>query len=259
MSLSTFSTFYYNYEFDQYYKYINFKENGGSELTAEVEIGSYTPTEMATVIQDAMNTSGALTYQVTFNRSERTFTISLVGAGSFDLLISSGTSDAKAFSIFGFSGADRTSLSASTGNTCGNEYNPQFILQDYISTNDFQKLISPTINKSASGAVEVIRFGVEKFMQCNIKFITNKESGGDVIRYNPTGVANAQSFLQYLITKKPIEFMPDIGSRNTFQKMLLESTPDDQKGTGYKLKELYDKNLPGFYETGALIFRLIEV
>jgi hypothetical protein len=39
---------------------------------------------------------------------------------------------------------------------------------------------------------------------------------------------------------------------------LLESSPDYSDGTGYKLKELFDKNLPDIYETGILKLRIVE-
>lgn len=255
MSLTTFSTFYYDYEFDENYMSINFDE-GGSELTGTVELGSFTPTEMAVQIQTAMNDVGGQAYTVTFNRSDRTFTIS--ATSNFTLRVSTGSSGNKAFSKFGFTGSNRTGANTYTGSPAGSEYLPQFILQDHIPTTNNQRLVSPAINKAASGKVEVIRFGVEKFMQCNIKYITNKISDGKIIRNNPTGVSDAQSFMQYLMTKKPVEFMPNELSRNTFETFILESTPDYQNGAGYKLKELYDIGLPEFFETGALVFRLIE-
>lgn len=255
MSLTTFSAFYYDFEFDADSRYLCIDEGSG-ELIAELQLGEYTPTDMAIVIQSALNDVGTLGYTVTFNRSDRSFTIS--ATGNFDLLVSSGSVATQGYSKFGFTGADRTGAATYTGSPAGNEYLPQFILQDHISTDNYQKLVSPSINKSAAGDVEVIRFGTEKFLQCNIKFITNKVSDGKVIRYNPTGVEDFQSFMQYIIQKKPIEYMPNELSRNTYQKFILESTELDSKGTGYKLKELYDKGLPNFFESGPLVFRLVE-
>lgn len=255
MSLTTFSAFYYNFEFDGDSQYFCIDEGSG-ELIAEVALGEYTPTDMALVIQEALNNVGTLGYTVAFNRADRSFTIS--ATGNFDLLVSSGSVTQQSYPRFGFTGADRTGASSYTGSHSGNEYLPQFILQDHISTDNYQKLVSPSVNKSAAGDVEVIRFGVEKFLQCNIKFITNKISDGKVIRYNPTGVEDAQAFMQYITQKKPLEYMPNELSRNTYQKMVLESTELDNKGTGYKLKEMYDRGLPNFFETGPLVFRLVE-
>lgn len=255
MSLTTFSVFYYDFEFNADYQYIDFNE-GGPDLQAVVEFGEYTPTEMATVIEDALNTAGALTYTVTFNRQNRNFTIA--ATGTFDLLVTSGASANKAFSKFGFTGADRTGAATYTGGPAGSEYLPQFILQDHVSTDNFQGLVNPAINKSANGRVEVVRFGIEKFLKCNIKFATNLSIGGSDFKYNSTGVEDLQAFMQYITQKKPIEFMPDTGTRTTFQTFILESTPEDKSGTDYLLKELYDKGLPNIFETGVLVFRLIE-
>jgi hypothetical protein len=258
MSLTTFSTFYYNFEFTDNNRYLNFDEGSG-ELTADLQLGAVSATDAATVVQDALNIAGTFTYVVTFNRDSRSFTISS-GDGNFDLLVSTGTTGSPAWSVIGFSGSDKTGAASYTGGVAGSEYVPQFVLQDHVSTDNFQALVEPSINKTSSGKVEVIRFGTEKFLQANIKYITNITGAQDnrVIRNNSSGVEDAQDFMQYAITKKPIEYMADIGSRSTFQTFILESTPESQNGTSYRLKELYGQGLPNFFETGPLTFRLIE-
>lgn len=255
MSLETFSIFYYGFEFDADHQYIDFSE-GGPQITASVELGAFDPEELAVKITTAMNTAGAFTYSCSFNRTTRVFTIS--STSTFSLLIATGTSGAKAFDVFGFSGSDKTGASSYSGVSAGLVYEPQFIIQDHISTDNFQRLVMPSVNKSADGSVEVIRFGTEKFIQANFKFITNKASDNRVIKNNQTGIEDTQDFLQWAIFKKPIDFMKDIDDRSVFQTVILESTPDNKDGTGYKLKELYDRGLPGFFETGTLVFRLIE-
>src|SRR5690606_39212163 len=119
----------------------------------------------------ALNAAGEAGYTVTFNRNSRSFTIE--AESNFDLLINSGSTAASAFGVFGFTGSDLSGADEYTGSSAGSAYFPQFILQDYISTEDFQNLVSPSVNKAADGRVEVIRFGTEKFMQANFKFITN--------------------------------------------------------------------------------------
>jgi len=257
MSLTTFSVFYYDFEIDSDAYQISFDEGAG-ELTADVDFGSYTPTELAVAIKTAMDATGLLTYTVTFNRADRNFTISSTAA--FDLLVSSGASAVKAFSRFGFTGADLTGLSTYTGGESGDAYFPQFILQDHVSSDNWQSLIKPSVNLTASGQVEVIRFGVEKFIQMNIKYITDLANApdGKAIRKNPTGVADLQRFLQFVTLKKRVEFMPNELARSTFQTVLLETTDKEKDGTGYLLKELYDKGLPNIFETGKLVWRLIE-
>lgn len=256
MSLTTFSIFYYNFEADDDHRYLAFDEGSG-ELQASLELGSFTPTDMATNIQTAMNEVGSNSYVVTFNRDDRSFTIEST-TGNFDLLVLTGTSGSSIFSVIGFTGADRTGDDEYTGGESGDFYEPQFILQDHIPTDNYQKLVSPAVNKSAEGMVEVIRFGTEKFLQLNIKYATNKVSDGRIIKYNPEGVEDLVRFMQFIMQKKEIEYMPNINSRSTFQKVLLEQTQDEPKGTGFKLRELYDKGLPNYFETGPLVFRLIE-
>ena len=255
MSLTTFSVFYYNFEFTSETRYINFDE-GGPELTADLRLGSFTPSEAAVIAQTAMNDVGGQAYTVAFNRTLRSFTIS--APGPFTLRVNTGSSFAtSAFPVLGFTGADLTGTNTYTGAQAGYEYNPQFILQDHVSTDNNRKMVMPSVNKSASGKVEVVRFGIERFLTCNIKYITNKRGDGYIIRNNQNGVEDAQALMNYLTMKKPFEFMPDESDRNTYQSFILESTPDEKDGTGYKLKEMYDKGLPFYFETGVITFRLI--
>lgn len=257
MSLTTFSIFYYDFEIDSDHLYIDFDEGSG-ELTATVDQGAYTPTELAEKIKLAMDAAGTLVYTVVFNRADETFKIS--STASFDLLVQNGSSANKAYEIFGFTGADRTGASSYTGARAGDFYAPQFILQDHVSSDNFQRMIKPTVNVTSTGAVEVVRFGTERFIQANIKYANNimEANDGRVIKHNPEGVEDLQRFMQFIITKKKFEYMPDYSSRNTFQTVILESTEQEKEGTGFTLKELYDKGLPNFFETGKLVFRVIE-
>jgi hypothetical protein len=258
MSLSTFSKFYYGYEITTDNYIINFDE-GGSELSAEVAVGAYTFTTFLTAIETALNSAGALTYTVTGNRTTRIITIA--ASGNFSLLTSTGTQlGASPFSLMGFTGADRTGDDTYAGNTAaGSSYAPQFILQDHVATTDWKMASQATVNKTADGRVEVVKFGDEQFMQANIKYATDIGQDGVVIHTNASGVANLRTFMEWLIKKYPIEYMADVDTVATFENLILESSPDSQNGTGYKLKELYDIGLPGYFETGILKFRVVEV
>lgn len=254
MSLTTFSIFYFDFEITNDNKFFNFSE-GGPELTAEIEIGSYTATEFGPTIATALNAVGANTYSVSFDRDTRFFTIS--ADANFELLVFSGTVTPNAYEVIGFTGADRTGDDTYTGDQqSGDFYEPQFIIQDHIDRGNFQKLIDPSVNQTAAGLVEVIRFGVSEFIQMNFKWNTNKASDGHIIKNNPTGVEDLQRFMQYITTKKPVEFMADISDRDEFVKLILESTEEESKGTSYKLREMYDRNLPFYFETGKLVFRV---
>lgn len=257
MNFDNFSLFYYGFDVTELNQYLNFDE-GGAPLTATVELGSFTPTDFADKVSVALNNAGALTYFVTFNRVARNFTIS-TSSGTFSLLVGSGVNTSNVFSMLGFSGDDRTGSNSYTGYSAGSVYEPQYKLQDYISSDNFKKLIKPSINTSATGQVEVIRFGVERFIQMRITFITEILEAGDgqTIKADSNALSSIQDFMSYLIEKKPVEFMWDIGTRASYVKVLLESTEAEKDGTGFILRELYDKGLPGFYDTGKLTFRVL--
>lgn len=258
MSLTTYSKFYYGHIVTADNNKINFNE-GGSELTATLNTGSYTLSEYVTEIKRALDAAGALTYTVSVVRSTRIIT---VAAGSnFALLTTSGTQiDSGAFDMMGFSGADKTGASTYSASVAsGSSYSPQFLLQDYISNDDLRKSVDASISETASGRVEIVRFGVSQFFEMNIRFITDiTQPSIGPIRTNSSGRANARTFMQYLINKTPVEFMPDENTPDTYHKVILESSPEDPKGAGYRLKPRYDIGLPGYFDSGLLKFRVVD-
>lgn len=258
MSLTTHSAFYFGHRIDETNFALDFREIGG-ELLASLDVGEYTLEEFVTECARAMTAVGGRTYSVTVNRATRKVTVS--SPFNFSLLINSGSRKGSGvWSLLGFTGADRTGTNTYTANLpSGLAYSTQFILQSYIPSAHFVKAADATVNKAASGRVEVFRFGEERFTEMNFKFITDRQSASqDIIRNRTTGVQDFLNFMNYAITKAPIEFMPDENTPGTFEKVILESTPDDSKGTGFKLRELYDQGLPGFYESGVIRMRVIE-
>jgi hypothetical protein len=260
MSLTTHSAFYYGHDVDSTNNLIDFNEGSG-ELTATIAIGNYTLTDFAAAVESAMNTAGTFTYTVTVNRTNRKLTIA-TSDGNFSLLASTGTSTASgAWSLMGFNPTDKTGAMTYTSDSgSGSSYTTQFILQDYIASSDWQGSSNVTVNKPASGnRVEVIKFGDENFMQCEFKFITDitQPSGGPV-RNRASGVSDFRTFVRQLINKTPIEFMPDEATPSTYEKMLLESTTASKDGVAYKLRERYDIGLPGYYDSGVMVFRVID-
>lgn len=257
--LMTFSKFYFGYVVDGSNYILNFKEGAGPELTANLNASEYTFTDFATEIERALNDAGALTYTVTANRATRTITVA--ASGTFSLLVSTGTSVGNdPFGLMGFTGADRTGAASYTGNTTsGSSYSPQFKLQNYISTDNWQQAADASINKTASGRVEIVKFGTEKFLQMQMKFITDEpQDCKSPIKNDTSALTHIQEFMQYLITRAPLEFMPDEDTPGTFQTIIFDSSASSSTGTGYKLKELYDRDLPGYFETDVLKFRLRE-
>lgn len=257
MSLTTFSSFYYGHTIDSTNNIIAFNE-GGAEIEAEIEIGSYTLTEFAEAVEAALNEAGGQTYTVTVNRSTRVLTIA--ASSNFSLLVDTASSEFTAFSLMGFTGADRTGANSYAGNAgSGSSYAPQFILQDHIASGDYSDARGGVVNEAASGEVEVVKFAQVAFVQMNIRYATDIDQGvGGPITTNATGVADLRAFMNYAVTKAPIEYMPSSSVPATYQKLILESTPLSQKGLGYKLKELYDQNCPGYFETGILKWRVVE-
>jgi hypothetical protein len=254
----TFSKFNYGLNIDVNNQYLNFSE-GGPELTAVLPPGDYTLGQISSIVQSAMNDVGGQVYTVSVDRSNgNKATIS--APGPFELLVNTGSNiGTDPFEELGFVfPGDLTGASTYTGSEdAGEQYYPQFMLQSYVDRNLSQKFYDPTVSKTPSGRVSVVSFGKEQFFEMDIKFITNKVMDGKVIKNNPTGLADAIAFLEYVTKKLKVEFIPDVDAPETFFKVLLESAPGFGDGTGFKLKELFSQNLPDFYETGVTVWRVV--
>ena len=256
MAVHTFSKFFYNFVVDASNYYLPFNEGIG-EIVGDVRAGSYAPSVGLSRVATAMNNAGTQTYTVTLDRLTRKVTISSVAV--FTLPVLTTTVLNNAFALLGFTGANRTGSNIYTGNLpIASEYVPQFKLQDYMPTATNQKSIDPTVRKTADGQIEVVRFGTERMLELSIKYATNKPMDGVVIRNNPTGVEDLVAFMEHVITKAAVEFMPDMLSPNDFQILIIEKTADSKDGMAYSLDEQYKKNLPDIYESGKLTFRLVE-
>jgi hypothetical protein len=258
MALDVFSQFYYGFTIDNENRFLNISE-GGPELSVELEAGSFSFTEGAVMVQNAFNIAGALGYTVSTNRSTRTLTIS--ATGTWDALIQSGTlAENQAWDQIGFTGAvDLTGATDYTGDSpVVQKFEPQFWLQDYTKSTHKQKKAESTVRKTATGAVEVVTFGLERMMKCAIMFSTSLPMDDKVIRNNPTGVEDLLAFMEFCITKAQLEFMEDVATPNNFETMILESTEQGRDGTEFELKEMVAQNLPDFYEVKGLTFRVIE-
>ena len=253
MSIFTTPVFYYGYTVTVNDIYINFDEGIG-ELTALVSAGDYSFTDLGAAIATALNTIGGQVYAVVANRADRTFTIS--ASSPFDLLFSSGSnSGLSVASVIGFTATDKTGSSSYTSDTpAGSEFVPQFPLQDFVSFDDYQEFSQASVNESASGRVEVFSIGTRRFMEFNLGPVTDNAVRG-LFTSDNGAVAKLRDFMQFLIRKADVEFMPDTTDRNTFRTIILETTPTSSTGTGYKLRELYGRGLVGFFETGKLKFR----
>lgn len=258
MALLTYPAFNYGHNITNNNYYINFSE-GGPELNATVKVGSYTLGSFINAISSAMNAVGGQAYTVSLDRVTRKITIS--APGNFELLINTGSQkNISAYSLIGFTGPDLVASNSYTGDTeSGSQYRPQFLLQDFVDFEDEQRKAAATVNESASGKVQVSSYGTVKIMSCNITLATNI-TPQVAITENATGYDELRSFMEYAKEKYDLEFIPDIinNPSSNIINCLLEKTPEAKDGTAFKLKELYARNLTGYFETGALQFRKIE-
>lgn len=255
MSIKTYSGFIYGHDISNLNQYINFREDGVNELGAQIRVGSYTLENFVNAVSVAMNDAGQLEYAVTIDRSTRKITIS--STSNFDLLVTSGTQSAiSAFSLIGFTTDKSGANSYEADIPSGLFYEPQYKLQRYVDFEDYIKTSQSSVNTSASGVVEVVSFGQNKFMECNIIYATDIVGQG-AIKNNPNGIADLRAFMNYIIGKKPIEFISDIETPSVFVPCILESTRDSSDGTSFQLYELYSRGLANYFETQTLRFRKV--
>lgn len=254
--INTYSSFYTVDEVTSTNYYVDFDE-GGSEISFTLTLGAYTLTTLASELQNKLNENGGQTYTVTIDRSTRKYTIA--ASSNFTLRVTTGTHvGTSAFSLLGFSSNQTGSNSYESQSEVGTSYEPQFYLQDYISPDDWKEAVDESVNQSATGVVEVVSFGQIQYLQMNIRYANDYLQGGAFIKNNASGVSDLRTFMSFIIQKLPFEFVPDIDSPSSFYKVLLESTSISSQGTGFRLKELYDQSLPGYYETGVLKLRIVS-
>jgi len=260
MALSTFSAFYYGLEISSSNNKINFLEPNAAavELTATIDVGTYTYQELSTKIKTAMDSVGTLAYTIGVDRTTRFITIATTD--NFELLISTGSQETiSPFTILGFNGAvDLTGATTYTGDgPSGSAYYPQFILQDYTPSSNYKKRQDASVNQTSGGIVETVSFGEVGFFKMSFQFITDLPQDGFVIKNNASGVYDLNSFMQAITKKGKFEFMPDIDTLTTFHVVILEKVGGNSNGTGYELQELVGNNLPGYYKLTGIELREI--
>ena len=256
--ISTYSKFYYGIEITENNARIDFDEGGG-EITAILDVGTYTPEEIADQVALHLNGAGTFTYTCTFNRTTKKLTIT--SSSSVDLLMDTGTNSLiSAFETLGYdTTSDETGTSFVADNTCCTEYAPQFLLQSYTPVEQMIEQLHSTVNETITGKQELITYGDMRMMRCNITFITDisQPSGGPIIN-NASGVSQALDFLHWCSKKNKIEFMPDKDTPGTFINLVFDSSAIAKDGTKFRLKELYDRGLNGYFETELMTFREVD-
>jgi hypothetical protein len=261
MTILTKSEFIYGFEVDATNRNLPIDEGGG-ELNALLNIGTYSFESFLTEVERALNEVSGQVYTITKDRQTRFVTIT-ADTSNFELLFSSAsTATVSCRELLGFDAVDTISDISHTGtNAAGKSYKPQFKLQDFVDFQDNVESSQAAVNTSASGVTEVVKFGLLEKMECNITYATDRDlrscGVSSNIEYNATGVSNLRDFMSYCIGKGDLEFIPDRDDADTFTTCFLESTPESKEGVNFKLKELYAQKLIGFFETGKLIFRKV--
>lgn len=257
MSITTYSKFYYGITISEDNCKMDFDEGGG-ELTATLEYGTYTPEEIADEVAAQLNATGSFTYTCTFDRSNRKLTIT--SSSSVEMLFLSGSNAAEsAYETLGFStAADVTNTTFTAASVLGSQYLPQFILQSYVPVENFIEQQNATVNETVTGRQELITFGDTYMTRFNITMCTDisQPSDGPIIS-NASGVAAVTDFLYWLTKKNKVEFMPNANASG-YINLVLDASVASKNGTTMRLKELYDKGLCGYYETELLTFRKVD-
>ena len=257
-ALENHSKFYYGWLIDNTNKYIDFNDGAGIK-TAILKVGYYSSGDLIIEIKKKMDALSTLDFSIIFNRTTRRFAIS--STSNFSLLFATGPYFAlSTAALLGYSASNKTGASSYLAESVsGFEYSTQFYIQSYKDTSTNRKAIDGTINKSASGAIEVIKFGNERFMEGEFLFITNiVQESISIIRTSTQGREDFIQFIEWCTEKAPVEFIKNENDPSTFQTLVLESTPSDSKGLDYDLIEMYDRGLAQYYRSGVLKFRLIS-
>ena len=256
--IQTFSSFYYGHTIDETNQFLGFKEGAGLEIKATLNVGDYSLTDFATEVVRAMNEVGSLDYSYSINRSTRIITI--IGSGNFTLLAgSSAYLGSSCWPLLGFSSDTTSAGSHSATSASGLVWIPQMKAQSYVPFEHQISSVDGVVKKSASGEIEAVSYGKEYIADMEFMFITDVIQNNDcILKSDANGVANALDFLGYITEKKTIEFNPDLNNPSVFYKCVLDRTAESQDGLSFKLKEMYSRGLPGYYETGILKFRLVQ-
>lgn len=234
-------------------------DEGSGELNATITPDDYSMEELALAIATALNATGTNTYVVSVERGTRIFTIE--ADANFDLLAATGSTVGTAvFPTIGFQATDRTGADTYDGQeSSGIVYRPQFIPQLLGGTRFNRSPVDESLQEAADGTQKLIKFGDRRFLKMEIKEITDEpQVGCSTIEENLNGVQDAIDFMEYIVEKTRIEYVEDPSVPGTFEKVLLETTPQSSNGTSYELAREYGRGSPDYFTTGRLVFRKVN-
>lgn len=259
MALKTYSKFYYGHTITIDNQNLPFKEDGDIQnRIAVLNVGSYSLSDFVIELNAALNDAGSQEYIVSLDRITRIISVSSVL--DFEFLVTDPEYvEISVFDLMGYN-LDKNGSNSYVGDfASGFVFEPQFVLQKYISFEDDQKANLAIVNQSASGKTEVVKYGNINLMTCNVTYQTDiYQPNSSPSKNDPSGIFNLREFLKYITTKANIEVMLDESDSEDFNTCFLESTATEKTGTGFVLKEMYAKKLIGYFETGLLKFRKIS-
>ena len=249
--------FLYGFDITQFNRYINFKSAAlGPELTATLDVGNYTCTQLLAHIASKMSTAdGVNIYTLSIDRTINSGTenrIHIETNGSYlDVLFLSGTqADNSPRDLLGFGSVDLTGFTSYSSSAPGGT----ILLPDYPTWNyngpDNMIVNDGVKNVSASGIKETLVFAQMRFIQGQWKYINNFKTNTQLTQW--------QTFLKYATRQLQFEFTPSINEDSEkFYQVTLESTAKDSNGLGYELQQMNGVGLYRFYDSGLLKFRVI--
>ncbi len=258
-TITTLSKFYYGFNITATTNSLDFSD-GGPELNTTIPVGNYGPAELAALVQQALITASANTdFRCEFNYSTGKMSIYKTAGSPFDLLWSTGAfSSTSCREVLGYDATDvNGNLITIAQNQAGSSYQPQYILADYVAAEHMIVKENASVNQTAVGYVKQVSFGDGARIQMNIRIITNKIGLTNTNFINDAaGVSKFLTFMQYLMTKGTVEFLPDRDDDSVIHKCYLESTKEDKDARKFQLKNM---KVPDFYESGVLVFRKVLV
>ena len=243
--ITTKSAFYYGYEVTEENNQIRFNDNGGVKI-AKIAHGLYSMSEYAIAVQEAISEVAHFlnTPTVTIDRN-RVMTITTTGLME---LVVEVFNELSAYPMMGFTTSRPIGTSHTGDVASGSAYYPPYYLQDYVNPEHNIEYKDASETESASGRFSAVVFNKARYMECNIKFITDKEMSA--LHNSGTGsVDSANHFMQYISNRAKIEFIPDIEDTSTFYTLRAENF-------NYKLKE--DTSFKDTFSTGNIKFRVVE-
>lgn len=263
MSINTQSYFHYGIEFTRECNKIDIQLSTFEFITLTFAPGSYCPTDLVLEMKLQFEGLGYENFLASFDPESCRIKIETTDTTPFRIGFTSGPNrECKAWEILGIV-EDPTALylpELVATNMIGKKYNPQFYLQGYLGPETNSQLVDATVNTSSSGKCEVLFCRQDRFIQFEIKWISDCPSKCTSYISDPEGVKKATDFLNWAMCRKCIIFVPDCTKPDEYCEIKLDRLGRDRKGTALQLTEMF-RNIgceKKYYETGRIRWRVVN-